>query len=195
MTPVFVGDLSVNDADILSKLSSGASRILEFGVGGSTQIFAQTAPEDASIISVDTDTGWISRTEENLVKLDACRRVKFLAYDKMLAEIEGRQFDLIFDDGRDDLRLEFARIAWDRLNVGGLLVFHDTRRIQDMANVLIVANEHYLEVDTIEVNVSNSNLTTIRKKVAEPYVNWNYVEGRAPWMWGDGPPPDGWPTR
>jgi len=164
-------------------------------VGGSTQIFAQAAPPGTPIFSVDTDDGWIERTKENLAKLSVRERVTFLTYQAMWSEIADEKFDLIFDDGRDDLRLEFARQTWDRLSVGGMLVFHDTRRARDAANVFAIASERFLEIDMIRVNVSGSNLTSILKKDAEPYVNWNYVEGREPWMWGAGLPPDGWPSK
>ena len=40
----FVGDLSIQDAKVLLDYASKAQRILEFGVGGSTQIFAQCNP-------------------------------------------------------------------------------------------------------------------------------------------------------
>jgi hypothetical protein len=55
----FVGDLSLQDAELLERYVTRAKAVLEFGVGGSTQIIAQSIPEGAKFASIDTDPSWI----------------------------------------------------------------------------------------------------------------------------------------
>lgn len=174
----YIGDLSQQDAQVLAGHARQAHRILEFGVGASTQIFAMSAPPHAEIISIDTSRRWIRRTIANFEKLGIDRAVRFLRYDEWKAS-GPPSFDLIFDDGADELRLEFALAAWPALKIGGVLLLHDTRRERDFLNVLEVMKRNQLEIDTVQVNERASNITLLRRKIREPYVNWNRVEGRA----------------
>ena len=76
--PPFIGDLSTQDAAVLATMAQGA-RVLEFGAGGSTQIFAAVAD---GCVSMETDGDWISRTQRNLLRLDLpIERVRFMHYD------------------------------------------------------------------------------------------------------------------
>jgi hypothetical protein len=77
--------------------------------------------------------------------------------------------------------------------VGGSIVFHDTRRPQDFANVLTVVAQYYLEVEDVHCNFHRNNISAVRKKIAEPDVNWIQVEGRTDWMAGYREPPDNFP--
>jgi predicted O-methyltransferase YrrM len=177
----YVGDLSVQDVNVLSSLCQGASSILEFGVGASTQIFAQVAPRHAKIISVETEPGWITRVRAILEIMTLDSRVQFSSYDEWLETTKEKflvSHDLIFDDGVDNLRADFADRSWPLLKIGGSLVFHDTRRIGDFMNASRFCQQHYLEVSCIQINAHSSNLTVVTKKLAEPYVNWNVVEDR-----------------
>ncbi len=38
MSEVYIGDLSIQDAEVLIESVSGAGRVLDFGVGASTQL-------------------------------------------------------------------------------------------------------------------------------------------------------------
>ena len=180
----WIGDLSLEDADLLAQYGKNyRGRILEFGCGGSTQIFAQSSNNE--IISVDTDSNWISVTQKRLNRINKAVPVRFMPYT---VDFEGR-FDIIFVDGIDHLRREFAIATWKYLAVGGVMLFHDTRRSEDFQNVARLAQLFHNEIDLILVNASasnhkSSNITVIRKKASEPYVNWNNVEGKPKWSYG-----------
>jgi precorrin-6B methylase 2 len=173
----FIGDLSLEDADILALYGKRAKRILEFGCGGSTQIFSQCKPD--RLVSIETSQDWVSVTKRRVEKLGGTVP-DFRPYDFIPMTEE---FDLIFVDGIDELRRDFALGTWKLLAVGGVMVFHDTRRFRDFQNVAWVAQTYFNEVMTINVNArarnnKSSNMTIMLKKEHEPYVNWNHAEGK-----------------
>lgn len=183
----YIGDLSRNDAVLLKNLAEQADRILEFGVGASTQIFAAYAK--GSVTSVDTDPTWIDRTNARLDALAASgvalRPVVFVPY----ADFEpAGAYDLVFVDGIDELRLEFALKTWDALAPWRSMAFHDTRRTKphgpsktsDIENVATVLARHALEIDHVLVNTLDSNITLVRKRTPLALEDWNVVEGRTP---------------
>lgn len=177
----FIGDLSLQDADVLACFGKQAKRILEFGVGGSTQIFAQCKP--ALLYCVETDPEWIGLTRKRLDLLSDKTNPVFFMYNNLLEITKDQKYDLVFVDGVDNLRRDFAIKTWDALAVGGVMVFHDTRRPQDFQNVAWVAQLFFNEISRIYVNAvaSNSvssNVSVIVKKQHEPYVNWNYEENK-----------------
>lgn len=184
----YIGDLSREDAQVLARLARESSRILEFGVGGSTQIFAQAVPAHARIVSLETEALWISKTEAVLEALGRRGLVEFRRYANWAStQASGpAEYDLVFDDGVADLRLEFAQKAWGSLKIGGALLFHDTRRRADARNLFDFCCEHHLEIESVEVNAGSSNLSIVRKKIAQPYVDWNKAEGRTKLMMGYG---------
>lgn len=193
--PKFVGDLSAADAALLHHHGSRARRILEFGAGGSTQLFAQALAEDGSLLTLETDPAWIARTSEHLVRLGVRARVRFMLYQDFSPQAPpSPSFDLLFDDGVDELRREMALTTWPLLAPGGVFLFHDTRRERDIANVLALMAAHYNEIESVECNQrfrgTSSNLTVLRKKVAEPYLDWNLAEGLPMWRYGSGEVPD-----
>jgi predicted O-methyltransferase YrrM len=186
----FIGDLSAQDADILAMYAKKSKYILEFGVGGSTQIMAQCKPK--RMISIDTDAGWIERTKANLARLKDKTEVEFGEYLQTPTLTSGVTFDLVLIDGVDHLRKDFAVFAWALLNDTGVMAFHDTRRQPDFHNVLNVAANFGNEIRSIDVNAvasngKSSNMTVIHKKKLEPYVNWNEVEGKPDWAFGGAP--------
>jgi spermidine synthase len=181
----FIGDLSLEDADILAGYARNARSILEFGAGGSTQIFAQFTADH--IISVETDQSWITLTETRLKKLD--KTVDFIPYTTQF----NQTFDMIFVDGVDHLRRDFAIETWKYLKSNGIMVFHDTRRFQDFQNAAWIAQLYFNEIKRIDVNApasngATSNMTILHKKQHEPYVNWNDEENKPEWAYGR---PDG----
>lgn len=188
----YVGDLSKQDAVVLERYARNAYRALEFGVGGSTQIIAQTLPAEAAFWSLDTDAGWITTTQENLRRLGVGDRCQLRPYEDWIPT--GIQLDFIFDDGVDRLRRDFAFRSFPRLAIGGVLLFHDTRRLRDVQNVLSVIEGFFDEIESVNFNERvdgvASNITVVRKKAKEPYVNWNAVEQRPPWAYGQGAVPD-----
>lgn len=181
----FVGDLSLEDANYLAGLAKLSPRILEFGVGGSTMIFAQSFPQ--KLVSVETDQSWIDRTSLRMRQIEKKTSPEFHLWPRWPKE----QFDLIFVDGVDAHRREFALDTWDSLSENGVMVFHDTRRLQDFQNAAYLAQLHHNSICRIEVNAHQSNLTAIFKQPHQPYINWNYSEGKPLWAYGLEESPDG----
>jgi len=179
----FIGDISIQDADVLLSYARVSDNVLEFGCGGSTQVFAQ-AHNKIKIISVDTSNEWIDVTRKNVNKIGHSSNITFLNYTTTFTT----NFDLIFVDGVDELRKEFAIKTWKKLKIGGVMIFHDTRRQGDAKNALDVALTFHNEIESIHVNkkASNgvaSNLTILLKKIKEPYVNWNLTENKPTWAY------------
>lgn len=182
----FIGDLSIEDAMVLEQ-QSFMNSVLEFGVGGSTQIFAQNAER---VLSIDTDAGWIERTKKNITLLDKTRcNVEFRFYDEF--DFSGL-FDVVFVDGAPEKRLEFAERAWKCLTPGGTMIFHDTRRFEYFKEAAWIMQLFFTEIKNVRVNYKDSNLTVIHKRM-EPlaYVNWNETEGKPAWAYGAAERPDG----
>lgn len=184
----FVGDLSVNDAKVLARLGAKSTHILEFGVGGSTQIFAQCNP--ARLVSVDTDPMWIAKTSRNLRKISHENWTT-----PFFAPYEGYQhdgaFDLIFIDGVPEKRLEFAMRAWQHLDAGGVMIFHDSRRFEYFREAAWLVQSFFNEVSRVDINPEDSNLTIIEKGPIRSYENWNLTEGKPMWAYGSGEIPKG----
>ena len=70
------------------------------------------------------------RTRVLLDEVAPGHRVRLQQFERLSAldAFEDGYFDLVFDDGEAELRLEFGLAAWRLLPVGGRLVLHDTRR-------------------------------------------------------------------
>ena len=185
----YIGDISKNDAELLAGLAASATNILEFGVGASTQVMAQY--KMGTMISLETDPAWIDKTRKNLIRLGIPNdAVDFRPYEGFPVDPSER-FDLIFDDGVDRYRREFALKAWPLLSVGGTFCFHDTRRTGDVLNVCALLGAISAEVLLVKFNENHSNITTIVKKQAEHFEDWNVIEKRAAWQTGWGEPPEG----
>lgn len=190
----FIGDLSKEDAALLEQYASKSQSILEFGVGGSTQVIAQSIPSGASFISLDTHDGWIETTQKNLQRLGVESRCQILRYENW----PSGQFDFIFNDGQESFRREFGLRSFPMLKVGGVILFHDTRRLSYLQNVLALVEQFFEEIEHVHLNERvagvSSNITVVRKKAKEPYVSWNAVEGKVAWQVGYGPVPESfWP--
>jgi predicted O-methyltransferase YrrM len=187
----YIGDLSANDALLLAKLAGKAKRILEFGAGASTQIFANYSLPGTELFSVETQEFWIARTEKNLERLEIRKPVRFIHWnlqENPLQEIEG-VFDLIFVDGVDALRGLFMLAAWEKLPIGGIIATHDTRRHADFVRVNHFLAENWLEVESLQINVDDSNITVLKRGPLRQYVDWNAAESKLAWQHGVGEPP------
>ena len=193
----FIGDLSLEDADILSKYAKQSTNILEFGVGGSTQILAQCFPD--KLVSVDNNQFWIDVTDKRIRSLENKVSPEFHFWNPddnstdpylIFSEYKSNSFDMIFVDGFWHYRKTFARASWNLLKPGGVVIFHDTRRDFDFEIAIDFAKEKFTEIKLIETNAEasngkSSNMTVLHKKVAEPYVNWHETEGKPEWAYGD----------
>tara|TARA_B110000285_G_C14800115_1_gene457000 strand:- start:45 stop:659 length:615 start_codon:yes stop_codon:yes gene_type:complete len=183
----WIGDLSLQDADVLVEYANKSSSILEFGVGGSTQLFAQCGGEE--LLSIDTSTGWIGLTEKRLNQFEAAREVRFCEYNDWKT-IATSKYDLIFVDGVEPLRLEFASESWNLLREGGIMIFHDTFRTIDIHNCTTIIQLFFNEISRIDINAAaqngkSSNLSIIHKKESQLYEDWNYTENKPLWAYGD----------
>lgn len=185
----YIGDLSRQDAVVLSKYASQATRILEFGVGGSTQIICQSVDPAIEIVSLDTKPTWIEKTRAILAGLGVGNKIHFAAYAGWRGRVNG-PFDFIFNDGQASERARFAEDAWAFLRVGGVMIFHDTRRAGEMGLVCGFVRRHYLELSEIFPNVDDSNMTVVRRAPPRRHVNWNIKEKRQPWEYGHGDIPE-----
>jgi precorrin-6B methylase 2 len=182
----FVGDLSLEDASVLADEARQRLNVIEFGSGGSTQIFAQCSA--GSVFSIETESEWIEKTSKNLEVLGLKNKVIFASYGFYPGS---GNYDLVFVDGAPNLRLEFATHAWKRLNVGGVMIFHDTRRFEYFREAAWIMQLHFNEIDKVEINHKGSNLTLIYKGEPKNYVNWNETEGKPAWAYGKADRPEG----
>lgn len=184
----FLGDLSLEDGDVLARYAKQSNKILEFGCGGSTHIFSQSGA--SLVVSVDTSSDWINRTKLRLIDLPNKTVPYFWDYDGFFSQGMGIFYDLIFVDGVDNLRRDFAIRTWDLLSPDGVMIFHDTRRFVDAQNAAWIYQLHSNSIKLIEVNCPgsngiSSNITVIHKKPHEGYVNWHEVEKKPEWGYGD----------
>lgn len=186
----YIGDISQADAKVLADLASASENILEFGCGASTQVIKKYSGL-ASFASIDTSPEWIEITKKNLDLLDVKGAVAFFEYHEFMKTIPHPpiNFDFVFVDGVDALRREFALKIWRNLAIGGVMAFHDTRRAPDFRNFVEVLVAHFTEVNEVQVNYLGSNISFMRRKIDEPYDNWQITEKKEPWMLGYGAPP------
>ena len=181
----FVGDLSLQDACVLVEYGRKSKNILEFGAGGSTQIFAQCLP--ARLVTVETDPRWIDRTMSRVAMLDKKTEPAFVPFDYYPTNFAA---DLIFVDGISELRGKFCLNTWEQLKVGGVMIFHDTRRPEYFQHVLNLSHKFFNEISRIDVNVNQSNMTVVHKSPRLSYVDWNQIESKPAWAYGNAEHPE-----
>lgn len=174
MTPI--GDLSKQDKKHLKTLAQSHNRIIEGGVGASTQILTHYTA--GKVVSYDTDPKWIERIRDVVfTKVKVKGDCEFRLYE---GTVEGR-FDLAFVDIEWSKRLEFAIKAWRLIVPGGKLVFHDARREKDIANVVAFLSERYAEVESVDICPDDTNFAIFTKRDKRcDYVDWHEVEKLTP---------------
>jgi len=177
---IYIGDISKQDAKIIMDYSIVSKNILEFGSGASTQLFASHS--DGNIISVDTSNKWIKVARNNLKELGIKKEVSFCHYSNLKNILKNKKFDLIFNDGKQEYRKDFADKTWKFLKVNGFYLFHDTRRQTYVNNIIDLMKDNFLEIEYIKFNVDDSNITIVKKCEKKEYVNWNKVEKKENWM-------------
>jgi hypothetical protein len=186
----YLGLISKFDAAVLEKYGKWAGKTLEFGMGGSTMIFAQCGTQ---LYSLETDPYWIDRTRSNLVDLGAdFSKIRLMGYNPGLPGCDGQLFDLVFVDGTAEDRFPFALAAFQRLKLGGWILFHDTRCKEDLRNMLDMMLVYQNEIGEVKMNMDHSNISGCTRKAPEPQYDWSKAEGRTRWMDGLEPPPEGW---
>ncbi len=173
-----IGDLSEQDIRVLGRFAVEAKQcVIEFGCGGSTQIFATFVMPNISVISFDTSDEWIKRTQDNFQKLNIHRfpAVQFKHYHQLagITAVGVNACDLMFNDGLRDKRVEFATLAWQALSPGGHLLWHDCRRPQDQFEIVQFVADHADEVETLHLAYEHSNLAVIKKRRLLPLEDWH----------------------
>lgn len=176
---IYIGDISKQDAKLLADHAFYADRILEFGVGASTQVLR--ANSRGEMISVETSPEWIEKTKENFKLLGINKTVDFRDYYTFKPD---GVYDLIFDDGATEFRLPFAQLVWENLAIGGYFLLHDTRTDREVKVVSELVKLYSPEIEIIFMNKDHSNITVIKKKDSEFYSNWNLDENKPPYMSG-----------
>ena len=184
------------DAAVLATVARG-KRVLEFGAGGSTQIFAQVARE---VVTVESDSNWVEITRHNVARiLERERRLAppdpvgapglFLDANVDLAIPRG-SYDVVFIDSLPVTRPQCARMSFDLLADGGCMVFHDTRVSCIREIVTTISGEFMMSVGAVMFDIHGSNLSSIVRGRAPAYENWNEVEEKLLWEIGLSEPPN-----
>ena len=172
----WVGGLSLEDADVLAMMGKRAQSILEFGVGGSTLIFSQVlVPQNGKLVSIDTVAPWIEEVKKRMALIENHVPVEYCLVDEIpLLEASGCKFDLIFIDGLWKRRLDVALKTWSMLSPGGKMMFHDTRKQQDVLMVQDLLCQRITDVEMVQYNLPASNgadsCVTIITKRDVPFV-------------------------
>ncbi|MDB5347299.1 MAG: hypothetical protein JWP89_5676 [Schlesneria sp.] len=156
----YIGDISREDAIVLSQFAATSAQILEFGVGASTQVLR--AYSTGKMISVDTSLEWIERTKSNLALLGITSTVDFRTLSSIPCD---SHYDFVFVDGVDELRLPFAISSWSALVPGGHLMFHDTRRHRDFLYVTHLASMCAGDVESLTMNCNQSNISIVKRRL------------------------------
>lgn len=116
--------MSVSTVEFLEQVLTKEMEVFEFGCGGSTVYIYKRVK---SMISIEHDSRWkdfIQRQcdENNNLIINLVDGEDFpdaiLAYDKL--------FDLVIIDGENREKCLFN--AWDKIKIGGILLFHDSDR-------------------------------------------------------------------
>jgi predicted O-methyltransferase YrrM len=182
----YIGDISEYDALLLKKMAQAddIKSILEFGCGASTQVIA--AYTNAKFISIDTADEWIDKTISNINLLEIKNMPLFYKYDDF--DFSTGNYDFVFNDGIDSLRNNFAYNIWSRINVAGILAFHDTRRNGDITMMMNFIINNIAEIEAVFFNYNESNISLIYKGLVKPYYDWQEKEGRMKWQNGNQEP-------
>ena len=196
-----IGDISRADAVALSLCVRRAKRILEFGVGASSFVIHQNSSVKTSIRHVDTSEYWVNIVRDNLPQFvpsniyGSTENFEFRLmevpagcdmwgpdvdipgniFDRVVGKDE--VFDLIFIDGYACLRTSFALRSWDNLEVGGVMMFHDSstkRWGAEIVSKLIL--EKFLEIEKVEFHIGMSNMVKIVKGEKVVRYDWKEVE-------------------
>lgn len=122
--------MSVYHACRIAGYAREATKILEYGAGGSTLWLAQIA-SGASIVSIEYDPDWAEWAGH---AMGALRRsgVKLADLEIIMPNREpwspSSEYDLAIVDGPMDKRCDQFREAWDRAVIpGGVIALHDSQ--------------------------------------------------------------------
>lgn len=190
VTNYCVGELSALDTAVLIRLAKQSTRILEFGVGGSSTLWSQFCPPHAQITCVESNPQWIEKTREMCKKLGGPVPV-FVTADHWRDKLPPQPwYDLIFiDDLKMEDRIPLAEKTWSLLMPEGQMAWHDTHGSFG-ADVFRFLAPRHLEVGAVR---RESAITIATKSVETLIGNTDAFEGRAPWESGHAALPSDWP--
>jgi predicted O-methyltransferase YrrM len=195
----WVGDLSLQDADVLAKYGSNSEVVFEHGSGGSTMIFAQTSKQ---VFAYEHNPQWVSTVSERIKQLNFQNAIISSDLKGIVKQIS--EIDVAFIDGLVPARHKIARIIWSKLKNGGFMLFHDSREFDPRnkkhtqtsrykndlpALTYLITSEFRGEIENISFNVSasdgeKSNINVIQKNKQPFYVDWQEIEKRPSWCYG-----------
>lgn len=144
----WVGDLSIQDAQLLRHYTlRSKGNIIEFGVGGSTHIIAQSKGQYRKMISIDTSREGIEKTKRILKKL-GCSNYFFVTWEQWVnrSGLDDLDIEFIFNDGCVDLREVFGLNTWPLLKPGGYMIYHDCRHQPIIRNITKLIETYYNEI-------------------------------------------------
>lgn len=191
----WVGDLSLQDADLLAMYGKKSESVLEFGIGGSTMIFGQTCK---NVLSIETEPDWIELMQTRLNSID-CQHVQLMPYSEYLPYLKnsGITFDTIFVDCHTSRRAATIKHSWRFLKEGGSLLIHDTRKSLKYKDIQhpyatifpFLFETHFVDIRKIDIcaeasDGERSNTTVITKGRIPDYVNWQTTENKPQWAYG-----------
>lgn len=195
----WVGDLSLQDADLLAMYGRKATRVLEHGSGGSTMILAQTAQQ---VISLEDNVSWNDVITQRLRNLNLDHKVTVLGHQlsTFINLIKEHKFDLVFVDGAAKDRVAFIQGTWNSITDGSYILIHDSRYYDDKHitwrgtyRTDLVATEvlrrYPNQIGEVIFNAKasdgqKSNITIIRKEIQPVYENWQALENKPSWSYG-----------
>jgi hypothetical protein len=174
-------DLSRADVVALWELAA-QKRVVEFGAGGSTALFARTA---ASLYTYDTSPQWLAVAKRHVDKLRQTETLCTVEYRHCPAAGVPPKIargDLLFIDGYTPTRAAWMKAALER-QLAPVIVAHDTRRLQPVRSFAALLEWPLTAwIDSVHYHYQGSNLLVVRlRDKPVQYSNWNQTEkGRAP---------------
>ena len=170
------GDISRADVLVLVEVCTNKD-VVEFGVGGSTQILSRCAK---SLVSYDTDNAWLDRTSSRLKKIEDRTCDPTLNYCADVPETIPK-CDVLFIDGYGPHRISWLLKHFDKCEI---ILCHDSLGDTDNGPTLYhIMSELFKDrkaiemLDIVKFHYLDSNMVVIHKR-QNPihYQNWNVTE-------------------
>lgn len=105
--------------DFMASVITPQSYVLEFGAGWSSRWFADRC---GRLMSVESNPNWTRRVEQDLKGARAQYELRDTT-DNLPGDA-----DLVLIDSSEVLRLAHLQVGWEKLKMGGWLVFDDAQR-------------------------------------------------------------------
>lgn len=145
---------------------TNARRVLEIGTAnGYSSLWFCLAGKDVKITTIELDADKAQQARENFAKADVQKRVNLLLGDaaQLLPGIKDR-FDLVFIDAVKEDYLKYFRLAYPKLNKGGLMAADDAVIFADAMKDYLQAVRSHTELESVLVTSGNGVEISWRKK-------------------------------